>query len=104
MLIEPADHPAQTLEELSKRYDQLNERKIQSGRDLQHAQDWLKELKQKAKQDYGTDDLEELKKKLEDMKRKNEEDRANYQMSLDNIEVELAEIDKKHNPAEPAND
>ena len=96
MSTESVDYPTQTIEELSKRYEQLNEQKIKAGNDLKHAQDRLNELQEKAKKEYGTDDLEKLKEILEEMKLKNEEDRANYQSSLEKIEAELDEIDTKY--------
>lgn len=97
MLNESTDYPAQTIETLSERYRQFNEQKIQAGTNLVNAQEQLNKLKEKAKQDYDTDNLEELKKTLEEMKRQNEEDRANYQKSLDNIQAELEGIDNKYN-------
>jgi multidrug resistance efflux pump len=104
MSTELIDHTAQTIDELSTRYQQLNEKKIQAQRDLDHAQERLDELKEKARQDYGTDDLEKLQEILKNMKQKNEEDRSNYQAGLDQIETELAEIDNKYSSAELAND
>ena len=104
MSTESTDHSTQTIEELSERYKKLNEQKIQAGTNLDNAQKQLNELKKKAKREYGTDDLGELKKKLEEMKRKNEEDRANYQESLDKIEAELLDIDNKYSSVESAND
>lgn len=96
---ESRGNSAKTLGELSQKYQQLNKMKIQADRDLEHARDQLDGLKKKAKEDYGTDDLEELRAKLEEMKRKNEEDRASYQMSLEKIETELEEVEKKYGSA-----
>ena len=97
MLNESTDYPAQTIETLSDRYRQFNEQKIQAGTNLENAQEQLNKLTEKAMQDYDTDNLEELKKILEDRKRQNEEDRANYQKRLDNIKTELEGIDNKYN-------
>lgn len=96
MPTETMDHPIQSIEKLSERYQQLSVQRVQAQRDLEHAQSSLNQLKAKAREDYGTDDIEDLKQILDDMKRKNEEDRANYQASLDAIESELNEIDKKY--------
>jgi len=104
MSTESTDHPAQTIEELSTRYENLNRQKIQAGTNLENAQSQLDKLKEKAKQDYGTDDLDELKKILEEMRRKNEEDRSNYQSSLDKIEADLDNIDNKYSSTESANE
>lgn len=93
------DRPAQTIEQLTARYQQLNEKKIKAQSDLQHAQDRLDELKKKAMQEYHTDDLAELKQQLADMKSKNEKDRASYQASLDGIEADLSQIDEDYRSA-----
>jgi len=90
----------QTIEELTARYQQLNEQKIKAQSDLQHAQNRLDEFKTKARQEYGTDDLEKLKRLLDERKRQNEEDRANYQEGLNEIENELGEIDRKYSSTE----
>ena len=92
--------PQQSIEELSKRYEGLNAKRIQAQTNLKHAQNQLDALKTKATQEYGTDDLEELKRILAEMKRKNENDRASYQASLDQIEAELAQIEEKYNAAD----
>ncbi len=94
------ERPQQSIEQLSKRYEGLNAKRIQAQTNLQNAQAQLDALKSKAKQEYGTDDLEELKKILAEMKRKNEEDRAAYQESLDQIETELAQIEEQYEAAE----
>ena len=50
----------QTIEELTERYQTLNERKIQAQTNLKNAEKQLRELQRKAMDNYGTDDLEEL--------------------------------------------
>lgn len=103
MSIESTMRPPRTIEELSKQYEQLNGKKIQTETNLKNSQEQLDRLKLKAKEKYGTDDLGELTKILEEMKRKNEEDRAAYQASLDRIEAELEGIEEKFNSAETTN-
>lgn len=91
------DEPVkQTIEELTDRYKEFHERKISATANLKNAQRQLDELREQAKKEYGTDDLDALKKKLDDMKRENEEKRAKYQADLDKIEVDLAAVEAKH--------
>jgi hypothetical protein len=85
---------AQSIEELKKRYDQLNKRKIQAETNLGHANRQLDELKRDARDNYGTDDLGELQSKLAEMKAENERKRAAYQTSLEQIETRLAEVER----------
>jgi hypothetical protein len=93
---EDQDQNQQTIEELSKRYQDLNTRKIQAEKNLKTAQKQLEELRKRAKKDHGTDDLDELKKKLNTLKAGNEAKRAAYQQSLDKIETDLAAVEAKH--------
>jgi hypothetical protein len=90
----------QTIEELTERYQGLNKRKIQAETNLKNAQKQLDDLRKQAKKDYGTDDLEELKKKLDAMKQDNEAKRAKYQADLNKIETDLAEVEAKHGVGE----
>jgi hypothetical protein len=90
----------QTIEELTERYQGLNKRKIQAETNLKNAQKQLDDLRKQAKKDYGTDDLEDLKKKLDAMKQDNEAKRAKYQADLNKIEADLAEVEAKHGVGE----
>ena len=85
----------QSIEELRKRYEKLNRRKIQSERDLEHAKQRLDESKQQAREQYGTDDVAELRAKLNKMTAENEEKRREYQASLAQIESDLADVERK---------
>jgi hypothetical protein len=92
----------QSIEELQERYKKLNTRKIQADTNLEHATHRLTELKDEARAKFGTDDVEELRKKLEEMKIQNEEKRKSYQAELDRIEGALAEVEAKFAPTETA--
>ena len=85
--------PAQSLEELQKRFNSLNQQKIRAETMLENAQNRLAELKEEARRDYGTDDVGELRRKLEEMKAENERKRADYQSHLDTIETELSNLE-----------
>src|SRR6185437_13719532 len=85
----------QTIEQLQKRYQDLNTRKIQAETNLKHAKDLLESLQREAREKYGTDDLAELRTKLDAMKADNEKKRKNYQSALDRIESDLASVEEK---------
>jgi hypothetical protein len=91
----------QRIEDLRERHRALEEKKITARANLRTSQDTLNRLKQQARDSYGTDDIEELRKKLEAMKRENENKRADYQRHLGDVERQLAEVEVQH--AEAAN-
>lgn len=84
------------IEALTAQFQKLNKSKIESERDLVNAEKNLNELKQQAQDEYGTDDLEELKKKLKQIKAENEKKRAEYHQALEQIESELTKIETEH--------
>jgi hypothetical protein len=96
MSVEQATKPnkKQTIEELTKRYEGLNKKKIQAETNLDHAQKALKKLQEEAIQKFGTDDLSQLKQKLADMETANEKARGDYQASLDAIESALTKVEE----------
>lgn len=81
---------------LKARYDALNKKKIQAETNHEAAEKRLKELKEQALRDYGTDNLDALKQKLDDLKAENERKRAEYQTHLETIESKLDEVEKQH--------
>lgn len=84
---------AQSIDNLKTRYEDLNEKRIQSETKLEEAKRQLKQFQKQAIDEFGTDDLDELEKKLEVMKAENEKKRAEFQTQLDDIEEKLAEIE-----------
>jgi chromosome segregation ATPase len=90
----------QTIEQLQERYARLNKEKIEADTKLKMTREQLDELKRKAREVYGTDDLNELRTKLEEMKAANEQKRAAYQADLDRIEADLAQVEEKFASAE----
>ena len=86
-----------SIEQLQKRYEGLNNQKIKVETQREHALQQLKELKAQAKEQYGSDDLAQLKTMLADMKNKNEEMRQQYQSKLNDIDSDLAAITEKFN-------
>lgn len=96
MSIEQATKPdkKQTIEELTKRYDGLNKKKIQAETNLDHAEKALQKLQEEARQKFGTDDVTKLKQKLAEMETANEKARSDYQASLDAIEIALTKVEE----------
>lgn len=93
----------QDIETLKDRYQALDKRKTTAEANLQHAQKQLDDLKKKAKKEYGTDDIDELREKLQQMQQENREKRRRYQESLDEIETRLSEIEQEYEGAEEQN-
>jgi hypothetical protein len=87
------DASGQTIEQLQKRYQDLNTQKIQAARDLEHANTQLDALRKEAREKYGTDNLAELQDKLQAMKADNEAKRQKYQTDLEAIESALAAVE-----------
>ncbi|MBI5758899.1 MAG: hypothetical protein HZA46_10320 [Planctomycetales bacterium] len=84
------------IEALKTRYNALNEKKIQAETKKEAAENRLAELKAQSLNDYGTDNLDELKRKLDDLLDDNERKRADYQKHLEAIEANLAEVEQQH--------
>ena len=87
----------ESIEALTKRYNELNARKIKAETNLESAEKRLAELKAEAKTTYGTDDLDELRQKLAEMEQANETARTAYQQKLDAIEADLKKVESEQN-------
>jgi chromosome segregation ATPase len=85
---------AASIEELTERYQALQQKKIRAEANKENAQERLTELKTEAQELYGTDDVAELEKMLARMEKENTERRAAYQEELDAIERDLAAVEK----------
>jgi chromosome segregation ATPase len=93
----------QCIEDLQERYQQLNKRKIQAETNLDNAKKQLEQLQQEAREKYETDDLAELRTKLDTMKAQNDQKRRDYQLQLDSIDRELAAVEQRFTaPEQPA--
>lgn len=93
-----ADGPAD-IDALKKRFDALNTKKIQAETNKDAAEKRLTELKERARREFGTDDIDALKQKLADLTADNQRKRAEYQTHLNEIETKLAEVESKHSAA-----
>jgi phage shock protein A len=92
--------PPQDIEQLRKRYSQLDRKKIEAETSLKAANEQLKKLKKQAREAYGTDDPEALSAKLAAMQTDNERKRAEYQKHLDEVEANLAAVEEQHQDVE----
>jgi hypothetical protein len=97
-----ATNGQQTIEQLQQRYDKLHKQKIQAETKLDSARLQLEALQKEAREKYGTDDLTELRAKLDAMQAENEQKRAAYQADLDRIEGDLAAVEQRFAAANPA--
>jgi hypothetical protein len=100
-----ADPDQQGIEQLQQRYNALHTKKIQAETNLENARQQLERLKSEAREKFGTDDVAQLREKLDAMKAENQRKRENYQAELDRIETELTAVEAKYAPTEegPAN-
>jgi chromosome segregation ATPase len=90
------DTGKQEIKRLQERYKTLNERKITAEANLKTAKERLAELQAQARAEYGTDDVDKLQEKLDEMKDANERMRAQYRSALDTIERNLAEVESAY--------
>ena len=91
------------IEQLKRKHKDLERQKTTAEANLGTATQQLDALKAEARQKYGTDDLDQLRKRLAEMKESNERKRADYQRHLEEIEVRLAQVEKDFaNPAPAA--
>ena len=96
------ENSQQSIEELQKRYETLNTRKIQAEANRDNAKKRLEELQQQARERYGTCDVDELKEKLATMRQENEKQRNDYQRTLEKIEGDLEAVEEKFAQTEEA--
>lgn len=90
-----ADEP-QSIEALQARHRDLERRKIQAESDLSNLERQLDEARGEARAQFGTDDLEELRRLLERMREENLARRREYEGHLDGIDARLREIEAAH--------
>jgi hypothetical protein len=86
----------QDIEKLRQRHRALETQKITAEANLNNSEEILQRLKKQAREQYGTDDVEELRKKLEEMKSENQRKCADYQQHLDDIERDLKKVEEMH--------
>ena len=88
-----AQDQAPDIDALKKRHRELENQKIAAETNLARANEELDRLKNEAREQYGTDDLNQLRQKLDEMKVDNDRKRADYDRHLAQIEKELNQIE-----------
>jgi len=89
------------IEQLKKKHKELERQKTTAEANLKTANEQLDALKGEARLKYGTDDLEQLRKRLAEMKESNERKRGDYQKHLEEIETRLVAVEGEFaNPAQ----
>src|ERR1041385_2589361 len=89
----------QDIETLRKRHTDLDRKRAAAEANLRTANDQLDTLRREAREQYQTDDLDALRKKLAAMKDDNDRKRTEYQQHLDQIETNLKQIEQQHTAA-----
>ena len=85
----------QSIEELQKRYQQLNTKRIRAGSDLESRQRRFDRLQREARESMEPTTWPNYAAKLSEMTAENEEKRREYQADLNQIESDLAEVERK---------
>ncbi|MBV8781404.1 MAG: hypothetical protein JO353_08405 [Phycisphaerae bacterium] len=86
---------AESIEQLTARYKDLDKKKTIAETQLATATDELEKLKTESRKQWGTDDIAELEQKLKEMRAANEKQRAEYQAHLDAIDSKLSAVEKE---------
>jgi hypothetical protein len=86
----------QTIEQLTERFKRLDKEREEAKTALTQAETRLNMAKEKAREQYGTDDLVELRAKLAEWQKQNVEARAAYEAELNAIEDELSKVQREH--------
>lgn len=84
------------IDELKDRFAKLRDQKIQNDAKLESAEQELEKLRAQARTEYGTDDLDELSRRLEQMELENLARRNEYDELLTSIESRLSEIEQEY--------
>lgn len=86
--------PLNEMEQLRKRYEDLTRMRTVCETNLANATRTLEALQAQAREQYQTDDLDALRRRLEEMKAENRRLQEDYCASLDRIEASLKDVDK----------
>ncbi len=87
----------ESMETLKNRYKKLYDEKIRVETELKTTTAQLSLHQESARANFGTDNIEELEKKLETIKQANEKLRKDYQEHLNLIETQLNGIKEESN-------
>lgn len=94
--VSPRDQAVQEkLEILKKDYKDLDTRKITTEANIKNLEQELERLREQAQKNYGTSELEELERLLEERRKENERLVAEYELHIKGIKDHLDEIDRQ---------
>lgn len=79
---------------LQKRYHKLEREKIRADERLKSSEEELRKYQELALEKFGTDDPDELLRRLDDLERENQEKLVKYREDLDAIDQQLTRIEK----------
>ena len=83
----------QTIEKLRERFQALHTEKVRAEQDYKNAQETLEKLQEQAREQFETDDLDQLQAMLAKIEEENLEKRKGYQASLDQIDANLKKVE-----------
>lgn len=87
--------PNETLKQLQSRHQEFNNRKIQVQTQRDETNKALEKLRKQAEKEFGSSDIDALKKKLAKMTADNEKKVAQYDKQLNAIEKKLNAVTDK---------
>jgi len=87
--------PNETLKELQTRFQKFHNRKIQIQTQRDETNKTLEKLRAQAEKEFGSSDIDVLKKKLEKMTADNQKKVADYDKQLKDIETKLNAVTEK---------
>lgn len=85
-----------SIENLKARYEELKSKKITAEANLKHANDTLADLRREACEQFGTDDIDALRQKLQEMEAENTRLQEDYDKHLTQIEENLSEVETQY--------
>jgi cell division protein FtsB len=84
----------QELQSLRARFEQLRDHKVRVEQDIRNLTGQLEALKERAKQEYGTDEPEELQALLQKKQQENERLVQEYRQHINDLQQGLAEVEQ----------
>jgi phage shock protein A len=91
----------QTIEKLRERFQALHTEKVRAEQDYKNAQETLEKLQEQAREQFETDDLDQLQAMLAKIEEENLEKRKEYQASLDQIDANLKKVEDSEEQSSP---
>ena len=93
--IPTSEKKLESIEELTQQYNKLNDAKVRAETNLENASAELKRLQQEAVEQFGTSDIAELQKQLDEAEALDRRQREEYRQHLRQIEDQLNQVEKQ---------